>query len=473
MGKKLALGISLSTLMMVSTQTWAAVTETETEITDAISKISPYYKVTTSDTSLYEEIDTTGVTNALNLYSLGTFAQTTAADVLWELDSNNDLYAHTATGNAWRTFKAASVAASWNASSTVTLAETVRDGAAGPGSPYSLVLTLTKTGTPADLTRAILAAFLAKSTTKTLAASAASPTQLVGSATAALTTGWTAKAHLLDGSAAAVAATLAPVSATITVGITPPGSTTAVTYTSIIPSLYSWNVTAVATTTKSISFTSASNSYQIKFKNIPGPFARTADIATGLVTSLNAMPKRIYQAGKSFLNSLPNSVTDLLGIFDTVAPNNLKDGLNLLAKQAVSGASFAIGDFTTTADTNKIGLAAFTSANLASVTWSNSDRVLIANAKIGTGPLKDFKWDGTGIQTVKTGTNEVLEFKSDDGDTILFKVFDATGYDTSASTAVAASDKDLLCVLTIKAAIGATGTVQAHKLKPLITASQS
>lgn len=469
MRRSLALVLCLGASFGFLNSSFAAVTETESDIVGSIGKIDPVYRYAATDGVRLTELSGTSSTELDNA-SIGTASMTTGTGIYWELDSSNNLRAHASLANAWRTFKLASVTSSWNATTTLSLAEDVRDGSSGPGSPYALKIILTKasTGSPADLTRAVLASFLAKSTTKAFTASS-SGTALTSSS--ALTTGWTAKAYAEDGSAAAVAVTLDPVSLGIGVNVTPLGGT-AVSFTTAVSSLYDWNVATNATTAKDVNFNAASGR-TMKMKLYPGTFVHTAGISDGLLAAINAMPARVSQTNKSYLGGLASSLDSVLALFDSSAPASLKTGFNVLAKAAVASSNTAIGDFTTTADTNKFGLVTLGGTNLTSVTWSANNKSLVATGKYGSGAAKDFTVDLTSIEVVKAGTNEVLELKSSDGDAIWIKCVDATGYDTSANTTVSASSRDSLLVLQLLNAVGSTATIAASPLKAMIVASQS
>jgi hypothetical protein len=422
-----------------------AVTESPAEL-EAVGKISPVYRLDAAATILPREIagaTATELNNALR----GDAATAITTHSRWTVDASDRLYALVSTGGAWRTLRSAALAASWNASDTVVLTEITRDGTSGPASPYTLTITLTKatTGTPADLLRDPLVTFLKRSTTSALTVGTAGGTILAG--TPALTTGWAARALLADGAAAPVLpATLDPIAMTMTVNVTPQVGT-AIPFSATVSELQGLNVLPSDITEKREIFLTAPGSRSMKFDVYPATLPRDVSVSAALINAFNATPRRLNQTDNSFLNPLPTALSDVLALMDSTPPANIKAGLNGMAKAAVSGAGFVIGDFTTTADTNKLGLVALASDDITSVTWTAEGSILKAIGTIGTGRAKEFTCDLSTIEVVDSSTNSVLEFVSVDGDAFWVKCVDATGYDTSADTSVTAADRDALLAL--------------------------
>lgn len=466
MKRSLTYSLYTAAALSMGSMGWSTPIETETDVTDAISKIAPSYERLAADPVILSDVQGP-IDGQLDMAQRGVPVAVANSDSYWSLTSNT-LYAVASLNNTWKTFSVGSLPSSWSATTTLTLPETVRDGASGPGTPYSLALILTKAGAVADLTQAALKAFLEKSPTKTFAASNAG-TALAG--VPALPAGWTAKAYVADGASAAVAASLDPIGITLNMPVTPTVGS-AITFSATLANLHTWNLATNSTTTRKATFVTAAG-HLIKFDVLPGPFLRTtgSSIVAGLITALTASPKRLNHTQPSFCNSLPSAVAKLLAIFNTSAPNNLLEGFNTLAASLIGSASFAIGDFTAKADTNKMGLVALTAANITSVTWETEGTKLIANGKIGSGALKDFTCDLVGKTVVKAGTNEVLTFTAPDGDAFFVKCVDATGYDTSANADVAAADQDEMLALVLRGKLASVTTINNLKLIPMSTAA--
>ena len=464
----LSLSVFISSVNTASSST--AITETLEDITGAIRQISPVYQPKDTDgLSLVEIAGSTG-TELDNATSTNATSIATSYK-LWTVDSSNQLIALISTGGAWRTLQSSALAASWNATGTVVLTESVRDGAASPASPYTLTITLTKaaTGTPADLERDRLISFLEGSRTSILNLATAGGTTLVG--TPALTPGWTARALLADGASATVTpATLDPIALTMNVSVTPQEGSN-IPFSATVSDLHEWNILTSSTTVTEEVLLTAIGSRYIKFNAYPAVFARTTSIGNALLDAFNAMPKRFNQSGASYLNTLPDSLSGVLALLDSTPPVNLKAGFNGMAKDAVEAAGFVIGDFTTTADTDKLGVVALASADITAVTWTTEGSILKAIGTIGTGRAKEFTCDLNNIEVVDSTTNSVLEFTSKDGDAFWVKCVDATGYDTSADTSVAPADRDSLLALQLAGILSSVTTITSSNLKALLTAS--
>ncbi len=448
--------------------------ETETTIATAIKGLAPQYKVVAADaiTSATVYSPTAGELDGARISTVATVA---GSEVLWDLDGSTNLRTMSFVGGAWRTFKGASLAATWSATTTVTLTEDVRDGTSSPASPYTMSLVLTKTGTVADLTQANLMAFLLKVTTKSLLTTAGGTTLATTGATGTvptLSSGWAAKSFISDGSSAITAATLDPIQTTLSLTVTP---TTGVdiAYTANLINLYNWNLATNSTTTEDVLFNGPGRN--ILLKTLPAKSVRTAGISTGLITNFNALQAtnpRINQTISGFLNSLANAVAEPLALFDTSPPADLKTGFGILAKQSVTSAAYVVGRFTTTADTSKYGMVALTPVDITTVTWSSAGTIITATGKLGTAPLKKFTCDLNGIEVVKAASNAILEFSAPDGDKFWIKALDTTGIDLSADTSVAAGNRDDLLALQLTGKFASVVTIDHQTLKAMITKSQ-
>jgi len=439
---------------------------TDAQVINATNQIAPTRTLKTTDVAISD----IQAPNAAEFdgASLGSFTITPSTSSYWAFDSMSapaNIYAQSYVGGAWRTFTT-TLPASWNATGNITLAESVRDGASGPASPYSIVISLTKagTGSPADLTNTVLAAFLAKSTVSNLGTSGGSAL----TSSSALTTGWSAKALIQDGASAAVTAAasnpvLDPVALTIGVTVTPASGSALVspiTLSASLSNLHLWNIASGAATTKNVLF-SGPASHTITLTPQPGNFARTAGISAGLLAALSGSPTLLTQTNKSYLNDLPSSVSGVLPLMAASAPASVKAGLNSIANAKINSAAFVLTSYTTglslTASSvgtgGKYGLVSLTSGDITVNSVDSSGPILTINGQIGTAAPKAFSCDLSALAsaTVNT-TSSVLQFTSPDGDSIWWKTLTADSaspsvLDATSNTAIAAADqKELLAM---------------------------
>lgn len=435
---------------------------TLTQENQAIADISPNYRYAATDAFRINDIESNDLDNAY----IGAATLTTNSDVYWRLNSNT-LYATASVAGAWKTFSG-TVSASYSASGTITLNEATSDGAAVGSPVYHINLILTATGTPAALTQANLVSFLRTSLTKTWAASNTG-TALVGTG---LTTGWAVKAYG-DNASTAMAMTIDPIDMVASLSVTTTASATPVTFTAALTGLDAWNVTTASTTTQPVLFTAA-NGRVIEFDVVPAQLTRAAGIGSTFLSSLTALPiKRLSLTNKNFLNPLPTSVSDLRAITQASPSGSLKAMYNTIASNSVAAAGTVIGDFTTKVGTTKWGLVALTPSGLASGAWSNSGSTVTFNAKVGSGVAKDFTCSLAGKTTIKTGTNEVVQFTAADGDAFWIKCFDATGLDATADTTIAVSQQPDLLAMQLVNTMSAQATIANASLSAIVTAGLS
>ena len=459
---------------------------TDPQIISTINKTSPTYSLKAADVAI-SDIQAPNIAE-LDGASMGTFSITPSTASYWTFDSLSapaNIYAQSYVGGAWRTFTT-TLPASWSASGNITLAESVRDGVSSPASPYSLIISLTKasTGTPADLTNVVLAAFLAKSTTNNLSTSGGA--SLISSA--ALTAGWTAKALIQDGAAAPVTTLtsnplLDPIAITLGVTVTPASGsvlTTPLSLSATVTNLHLWNVATNATTSETVLF-SGVGSHTITFIPKPGNFARTVGISAGLASALNNSPTTLSQTKESYLNDLSSSVNSILPVMAASAPASIKEGLNLIANSKISSTSFILANYTTglsltptsVGTGGKYGLVSLTSGDITVNSVTANGTILTINGQIGSSAAKDFNCDFGLLASATINTlTSVIQFQSSDGDSIWWKTLTAdtaspSALDATASTAVGTGSKKALLAMQVQNVLSSLTTI-SHKTLDVI-----
>lgn len=452
---------------------------TNSQVLDGIVKIAPSRSLVSTDVPI-EDIITPG-SNDLDGASVGAFALSPTDTSYWTFDSltnPTNIYALSFVDGAWRTFTT-SLSASWNASSNITLAETIRNGATSPTSPYSLVISLTKasTGTPADLTKAVLANFLSKSTISNLSTSGGASLSSVN----ALTAGWTAKALIQDGTSTAVTASsstpvLDPINVTASVTVTPAVGSP-ITLSASLTNLHLWNIASGSTITKDVLF-SGTGSRTITYQPKPGSFVRTSGISKGLIDALNASPKLLNQTNKTYLNDLPTAINAILPLMATTAPSSMKVGLNTVANSRISSTSFDATAYTTglsltpisVGTGGQLGLIALTSGNITVSSWSIDDTIIKATGQIGSASAKDFTCDLSSLGSASFNTtSSVLQFTAPDGDAFWLKCLTADtatppSLDVTADTSIATALKKNFLALRLQNTLNGTTTITAKTL---------
>ncbi len=452
-----ALGTALYSTSALAT----TATITLTQELSGIDDLSKNYKYTTTDAAYLTEIFSPLSGNEFEKASKAAIAAPTS-NVFYYLDGSNYVTALSFVGNAWRTFKGATGSLPLSATGNFDLTETTTDGNAAGGSPYVLRLAFTKT-TGANIDATALINFLRASTVSTLAAA--------GQALTGAPTGWTVSATMRNGAGTGVAATLDPVECDETLTWTlASGSTVALT--ARLLGLDTFNLATNSTTKKSVIFMGSGR--YMKFDVLPGKFVRTASIATGVATAINALPSRILQSSGQFLNTLPSAISEVRTRCFTSPTGDTVRELTTIVENMIKSDNYVVGKFATTFNTNKGGIVAFTSANITNITWSSDDRTLVATGTVGTAPAKQFKLNCTGITTMRAGdaaatpavvaANPVLTFRADDGDAFWVKTFDTTDIDTSSATGIDATDQDTQFALQLKDLIDGITTIPARKL---------
>lgn len=423
--------LGLTTSVMAA----APALDTNANILATINKLAPVYTLTATDAEI-EEIYSS-ITGELDGAVVGAVASTSPCYVYYN-PTTSILTAQSYVTGAWRTLVSSALPASWTTGTpTVTLTENLRNGSGSPASPFTLVFTITATGTPAiPLTNTGFAAYLAKATTNTLTTVGGTPIVSTGT----LPAGWAVKAQLFDGAAAAVVLAgqnpvLDAISSTLTVNITPPSSTTAMVFSATVANLNTWNVAAASATAFPLTFTSAGR--VITYNIYPGAFSRTVGataygILGNTINLLNSSNNNLSQTSQGYLPTLTSTSTNVLSLLGATPPSDVKTGLVKAANKKISSPGFNTTSYLTTLGLTqvtvgtggKIGFLALTAADITSVTWALSGNVLTATGTIGSAPAKAFSCD---VSTLLSGSvnivNSILQFSAKDGDSFFFKTF--------------------------------------------------
>lgn len=454
----LPLGLTMpSAIFASSPDTLAEMTLAEELSTRNV--ISPLYKPAAADAFYIQDVQTSVASQLDNAY-LGTVTQTSSK--LWGTDGSNDLYLNllNSGGTGWENYVLPSLSASYNATTTINVTQTLNDGVSATTKIFKLILTA-PSGTPPAVTKAALIAYLRASTTSTIAASTSGTT--IAATGATLPTGWTLKGWLDNGSGTALAATIAPTDVVLSVPITPAPingtNQSAITFTTSVLNLHSWNVTTGSTTTQDVIFTSPTGSY-IYLKALPGKLVRTSNIAASLLAGLNTLPsKRISQANKSFVSSVASAATNVRALLTaTPGSNSMEKIINTIVGNAISAANTDDTDMNTYgtrvgAATHYYGFVALTPSDITGVSWSTNGSQVIATGVVGSGKAKDFKADLSGLanklipDTGNSNANAVIQFTADDGSAFWMKSFDTTDLDgTTVSSGLQGAQLALLLV---------------------------
>lgn len=353
-----------------------------------------------------------------------------------------DLWASALFNSGLSSYKAASLTATWNATTTLALTEQTRDGASAAGSAGSMILTITKTGSPSDLTQARLLTFLRNLTTVTSSWSTLTGNGVTLAATTGntLPTGWAIAGIVKDDTPTAMAAVLNPVETTFAWAITDnAGNSTS--YQAAMTNLIAAN-TNVTSTVLSTVFTAPSKSITFAIAPTNLTSMSTLGAQTAILNALNGLTGRIMAAPTSGPNSgaitlYPANPAEVLTILNNRLETTTTDATyhtfaaNALAR--VQDAAFVVGSFSTTADTNKYGLVSIDGA-ISSASWSVDDSIIKLTGTIGTGVPEVFSFDMStlGAATFNSATNQVIQLTSPTtGHVVLMKCFDATGLDSS------------------------------------------
>lgn len=435
----LVLGTTLTCLTLTPSAIQASqpVITAAQELT-AIQNLKPVYAYGSSDqfsiTSLYDAF------SDMDTMTMGTAASSTPS--YWSLSSNtlNCLATQSAT---WVTFGVGSLASSWAATTSISIPETVNNGAT-VGSPARVItLYLKATGTPAALTQAQVQSALQSSTVTAIPAGAtnAAAVTLIGATKLNVsgTSNWDVMAYVSTGTAL----TLDPLSATCTWnGLTSGNATLAFNTALPAANVLGINPTSGIPTSFSLPFVLQGRTLTMSIN--PSVLSKTTGIIPAICSSLTAglgggTIHRINVANQSFMDDIPTALASYRNkLTATPGSNSCQAISNTNMKALVTKAGFVVGSFTTTVDTNKWGLVYYGPASLTSVSWginpTNSTNLQLTGT-IG-GAAKTFTFNLAGLQTINSSTNTVLQATSTDGEAVFMKAFDATGCDVSADTSV-------------------------------------
>lgn len=463
----LALGTTLTTLALSITTSFASqplITASQ-ELT-AIGDLRPVYPYATTDAFNVSAVS--DPFSDMETMTLGTAQAATGSNQYWFLDGSGNLQALATSSSNWRTLTTTSLASSWNATTTVSVTETYNNGSSVGSAGFVIGMILTKTGTVADLTKTQLMTFLQASTTSAITAvSSGTAVALTG----APATGWSVKLYMSTGTAL----TLDPIVTNIQwTGTTTSGST--LNFTSALSGLHTWNNGSGYSNPKSLTFTLNGRSFSVGGISLSS-MAKTSGISAGIMNTLTAglnggTIHRLNVANVAFYSDIPTSISNIRGkLKASPGSTSANELLNLAVDAAVKKSTYVIGGFTTTADSSKYGLVAFTASDITSVTWDIlNGTTLRATGTVGSAPAKAFTCDMSGITTFKAGTAEVQRFSSIDGDSFWLKVVNATGLDTSADTSVGASSLDDLLVMQLLNKLSSTTTITKKTLEAIVAA---
>ncbi|MEB3701923.1 hypothetical protein Bealeia1_00994 [Candidatus Bealeia paramacronuclearis] len=444
----------VTTALMTQVSMLSAVLTPVQDLTET-KRTSPIAKQLTTD-GVWHSTVASDLDSTLDGATLGTMIVTPSTAQYWGFDSSSNKLRVLATSNsAWSLYELV-LSASWSATSTLTLAETKRDGTTGPGSPKSLVLTATKTGTPADLTRAGLVTFLQGSSLTGL--STTTGTGITLTSTAAAITGWGFTARFLDNGSTAFAGTLDPITQGYTLPLTLSDGVTTKNLTTIVDLSQSL---VAANSTTAVPFKFTNNQLEVDFNTYPGTFVRTASVNTGYLGAVNAFTGRAITSGGFYNNVVlaDNDLIDIVGVTSGTVYSNLAAKAGTL----VSASGYAVGSFGSSALTNTYGFTYLGSTDLTNAVWSSDNANLVLTGTVGTGVTDTFKVAITG-PIMKTGTQETLILTSaTTGRVVFLRTFDSTGIDESGVTGVSSSMKNAIVANALAQLFNGVVTTVAHK----------
>ncbi len=473
-------------ILTMAGQSWSTTTVTGlTDIDDAtyvslVNKTQPIYRHLATEGLRLNDIIPEGGTD-LDGAKFGTFAATAPSYVYVDTTSNPgnvNLWVAAYLNSGWYTFMAANVPSSFSATTDLDFTGQHLNGAT-PGSPYHFHVLLAKGTTTGivNLTRDALVAHLRG--ISQLPALLGNNTGTAFTSASALTAGWTGKGYFADGTATAVAGTMDPMSATISVPVTPVGSTTATTFSSSVSFLDAWNVTTSDTTSFEMSLSNSLSptiGKNLVFNVIPGKFARTKGICGSLVDAFNNMPtQRIHQTTSliSYKNTLPLAIEQCRTMLDDTAPTTIMGGINAIAATAAVGADYTATDCTTTVDSAKLGFQVDAPGDLTVSNWANSGTKITFTGVLGSNAPETFTTDIGSLTTITSTSHKVLTFSSPSGVQVRMSCFDSTGYDTSGSTVVTSANLPALLAMELEGLASTLTSITKSTVKVTVSGATS
>lgn len=309
-------------------------------------------------------------------------ANAIAAPIYANYDASRNLTMMALVAGSWSTFTATLSSTALNATSTVDLTETLRDGVS-PGTARKLHLIWTKTGTVTDLTAAAQASTVASILIQALGTSATALFNASGTAGFLTTTGingagavgttaahWALTADIDDGAGTPtiLAATLMPTAATFTAPLTFTTSATPIAFYSQPVDFTLFNVATSDRTQVPITFTVSGGKFW-PAAVIPGLLARTDTTANMVISVANAYGSRRLTASTYRSNNLPaavNTVTTMTGASDTLVGLLQTAAQGLLPSALITSADAETGN---TVDSNNGALFTLAPSDITG-TWS-------------------------------------------------------------------------------------------------------
>ncbi|MGN6670732.1 MAG: hypothetical protein ACTHJ4_04265 [Candidatus Nucleicultricaceae bacterium] len=467
----LLLGACFAFTLPVQATTVVNPLETDDNILAAAGKISPIRRTLAADLVSLKQFEAATSTKFDNAVIS---AVTASSKVLFSVDDSFNARVTASIGGSLRTFTAA-LAATYSAAGNIDFNEDTRDGVGSPASPWIFRILLAKGTGTGDLTRAALINFLLKVTTDTYTTVAGGVT--MASTTPLSPTIYSAKGQFLDGTAAITAGTLGAEAAALTFTAKRTNGTTA-TFTANLQNAHTMNVASSDTTLGELKFNNTTDVGEfIKFNVKPAKLDHTKDIVTGLTSGMSAMPKVISQTNLSYVASLNDQIADYQALIGGSTSINLKQSAINQAKVVIDSAGFTAADVVATskADSGKIFLVKVGAGDVTGVTYSVDDSKVLIKGTTAPEDEKTYTLDLTGITTFNAATGALIAY-APDGDAIIVRVGDATGYSTASNTTVDASELDNLLASEIKMLLGTTGnitTITAMTLTAIQTAAQS
>lgn len=444
--------------------------ETDDNILAAAGKISPVRRALAADLVSFKQFEAATSTKFDNAVLS---AVTASNKVLFAVDDSFNARVTASIGGSLRTFTAA-LAATYSAAGNIDFTEDTRDGASSPASPFIFRILLAKGTGTGDLTRAALINYLLKVTTDTYTTVAGGVT--MASTTPLSPTFYSAKGQFLDGTTAVTAGTLGAEAATLTFTAKRTNGSTA-TFSASLQNAHTLNVATNDTTVSELKFNSSDIGEFIKFNLVPAKLDRTKDIVTGVVTGMSAMPKIISQTNVSYVTPLNDQIADYQALIGGSTTVSLKQNAINQAKIVIDSAGFTEADVLagSKADSGKIFLVKVGAGDVTGVTYDVDGAKVLIKGTTGTEKEKTYTLDLTGVTTFNAASGSIIAY-APDGDAIIVRVGDATGYSTAADTSVDPSELDNLLASEVKKLLGTTGsitTITAMTLTAIQTAAQS
>lgn len=448
--------------------------ETEAEVLSTASKIAPVRKTLATDVVKFNQFEATSGTEFDNAI-LSSVTLSTTGKSLISVDSSFNARVTASIAGVFRNFALALGSADITASTDLTLIEETRDGVGSPSSPYKFKISITKGTGAGSLTRTNLISFLNKVITDTYTTVAGGVSMVTAATATNLPTPFSAKGQFLDAADAAIAGVLGAQAGSLVFTAKKSDATTQ-TFTAAFQDAYTWNVANNSTTVVPLKFNSSDMGKFIKFDMRPAKLVRTADPVSSLVTQMSSMPKVISQSKKSYIASLAEQRAEFANIAGGSSSLSFKDNMIAKAKFAVETGGFTDADVTATskADSGKIFVIKVGTGDVTSVTYEANGEKLLIKGTTAPEEEKTYTLDLQNVTTFNAATGALLA-QAPDGDTILVRVTDATGY-VATDTDLDASDLDVKLVGMIKKLLATTGnitTIQAMTLDQIMIAAQS